>query len=332
MDMRNSSLQSAQFKSVPLSQINLEDDTFRITTRIDVNDLIGSIRHEGLINPPLLAKRSFRFTIVSGFRRIVACRHLGKKKIVARILDPGLSSLECLRWAIADNSLQRSLNLIETSRCLQKLSSFLNNSKQLAETASHFGLPANLSIINKIKTLCLLPGPVQNSILADTVSLSTGIELGSLEPENGIAFAQLFDQLKISLNKQREIIMLVKEIARREKSSIKDVLEDSHLKEIMHNKKLDRSQKSRKIRYHLRQIRFPRISKTEQNFESHLKRLKLGKNIKLIPPKEFESATYVLNLTFSNLSEFNELRTQIEKLIQHPSFKKILERNGEHFD
>jgi ParB family chromosome partitioning protein len=152
--MRKSDLPSAQLKSVPLSRIDTADDTFRITTRTRLDDLLASIPHEGLLNSPLVIGKASDFTIASGFRRIAACQKLGREDIPVRVLHPDIGPLKCLRIAIADNTCQRPLNLIETSRALQKLSGYLGTGKRLAESASILGLPSNLSIINKIKDLC----------------------------------------------------------------------------------------------------------------------------------------------------------------------------------
>ena len=318
-------LQPAQYQTVPLRQINLQNDDFRITTWEDVEDLLASIRHAGLISPPLLIKQTSGYTIVSGFRRVAACRKLGWSEIIARILEPELNHLACLRLAIADNAFQRPLNLIETSRAFQKLSSFSGSLKQLAETASNCGLPTNHSIINKIKNLCLLPLPIQNSILKDTISLSMANELAMLEPDTAVDFARIFEQLKLSLNKQREIVTLIGEIARREDISIRQVLAFETFLHILTDDDLDRGQKGRKIRSFLRQRRFPRIVKTEQNYNAHLKKLKLGQDIKLIPPKEFEGTTYTLNLNFTSLAHLKTIQSMLDKIIQHPSFEKIVE-------
>ena len=144
-----------QYRTVQLSQINLQNDEFHITTRGDVDDLVPSIRHAGLTTPPLLIEQPTGYTIVSGFRRVAACRKLGWTVVVARILEPELNHLEYLHISITDNALQRPLNLIETSRALQKLASFGDSPKQLAEAAIICGLPANYSIIGKVKDLCL---------------------------------------------------------------------------------------------------------------------------------------------------------------------------------
>ncbi|CAB1061302.1 hypothetical protein D1BOALGB6SA_6075 [Olavius sp. associated proteobacterium Delta 1] len=325
-------IQPAQYQTVPLTRINLQNDDFRITTCEDVEDLLASIQHAGLISPPLLIKQSSAYTIVSGFRRVAACRKLGWSEIIARILEPEFNHLACLRLAIADNALQRPLNLIETSRAFQKLSSFSGSLKQLAETASKCGLPTNHSIINKIKGLCRLPLPLQNSILNDTISLSMANELAMLEPDTAVDLARLFEQLNLSLNKQREIVTLIGEIARREDISIRQVLAFEAFQHILTDGDLDRGQKGRKIRSFLRQRRFPRIVKAEQYYNTHIKKLKLNHEIKLIPPKEFEGTTYTLNLNFTSLTHLKTIQSMLDEILQHASFKKIVEDKDPHSD
>ena len=323
--MQKSAIQSAHFQSIKLSRIDLQDDAFRITTRTDVSDLLKSIECDGLITPPLLIEKNSAFVVVSGFRRIAACLKLEWNEIPARILKPSVGTLECLRLAIAENALQRSLNLIETSRCLRKLSFFFTNAAQLAASASSLGLPDNPSIIDKIEGLSLLPRPIQDSILRDTISLAMAAELGSLDADLAIAFTRLFDQLKIGLNKQREIVTLVKEIARRDGLGNQEVIADKRFIEIMTHRDLDRNQKSRQLRSYLRRRRYPRIVKAEKKFEINRRNLKLGNDIKLIPPKDFEASHYGLNLKFTNFEQLKTIQTRLTKIIQHPDFKKIIE-------
>jgi ParB family transcriptional regulator, chromosome partitioning protein len=330
--MRNSTVQSAHFQSIALSGINLQDDTFRITTRTDVNDLLDSIQHDGLITPPLLIKKDSVFVIVSGFRRITTCLRLGWNDLIARILKSDLEDLDCLRLAIAENALQRSLNLIETSRCLYKLSLLAGDTRHLAKYASSLGLPDNPSIIDKIKSLCLLPRLVQNSIQADTISLAMAKELESLDSDIAISFTKIFDQLKIGMNKQKEIVTLVKEIACREGLSTHEVMKENHFIEILAHQDFDRGQKSRKLRDYLRQRRYPRIAAAENKFEIDRKNLSLGNDIKLIPPKDFEATIYRLNLAFSNLENLKTLLSRLNKVIQQPDFKKILGYKIHHPD
>jgi ParB family chromosome partitioning protein len=324
--MPTKDIPSAQSKSVPLSRLDTTDDTFRITTRTSVDDLLASLRHDGMLNPPLVIGKASDFTIVSGFRRIAACQKLGREDIPVRVLHPDIGPLKCLRIAIADNTCQRPLNLIETSRALQKLSGYVGTGKRLAESASILGLPSNLSIIIKIKDLCLLPEIIQDGILNDAISLSTAGDLKKLASDCAVAFAQLFSEFKLSLNKQREILTLVKEIARRDSISEQKVMEDRQLQDIIIDQDLDRGQKTRELRAYLRQRRFPQIVKAEAIFEYQRKQLNLGNDFKLIPPKDFEGTTYTLNMSFSSIAQLKALHTKLDRMIKHPSLKKIIER------
>ena len=320
---------SFRLRSVPLAHINLTDDTFRITTRTDIKELAASIADIGLLNPPLIIKKQSTFTLVSGFRRVSACHKLGWSDIFTRILNPNLSNARCLRIAIADNAFQRPLNLIETSRCIHKLLRDELNEQQLAKISSVLGLPANPSVIRKLSKLCLLPVSIQENILTGTISLSMANELESLDTESAVALASLFAKLKMGLNKQREIAMLVKEIAKREHISPQVVLEKAFLFGITEDRDLDKGQASRKIRHFLRKWRFPELNRAQQHYEKHVKNLKLGRSIHLIPPKDFEGNAYTLTMSFTNFSELQTLRKRLEQLTRNPSIKAILERQSE---
>ena len=316
---------SYQLQKVPLSRIDTGDDTYRITTRSNIEDLLISIRHDGLLNPPLVFPRTTNFTVVGGFRRIAACRKLGLAKIMVHVLGSNLSALECLRIAIADNAFQRPLDLLETSRALYKLATHSHPGSHLNELAASLGLPSNPSIIKKVKDLCLLPEEIQAGILDDTISLSMAGDLKVLPPDCAAAFGKLFGEFKLSLNKQREIVTWVKEIARREGIAEQTVLESRHLRAIIDDRDRDRGQRAREIRSYLRQRRYPQIVKAEAKFENQRRRLNLGSNINLIPPKNFEATNYTLNLSFNSIAQLKTLHTKIHQLIQLPEFKQIVE-------
>ena len=313
-------------KIVKLSLIDSNDDSFRITTQINSDHLMDSIDNVGMLNLPLLIEKKSGYKIVCGFRRIEACRRLGWTDVEARILDSDTKSLECVKYAIADNSLQRPLNLIEQSRSINMLYGFFKDVSALGKALSVMGLPDNPSIIKKIKELHRLPGFVQNGILSNTISLAMALELGRLKLEAGECLAKLFQTLTLSLNKQREILSLVKEISLREDISILKVIENDNLQKILTNKNLDRNQKIRKIRIYLKQRRFPVITAAEKEFEKHVKKLKLGSGTKLIPPDNFEGTTYTLKLFFKNLIELKNRKASIDALIKNPSLNKILDR------
>ncbi len=285
---------------------------------------MDSIRHVGLLNLPLLLEKKSRYIILCGFRRIEACRRLDRLDVKARILDSDTKKLECARYAVTDNAFQRPLNLIEKSRSIGMLSKFFTDNRRLSKEMSLLGVPCHESIIKRIKDICCFSKPLQNSILSENISLALALELHKMSKDVEDGFVKLFNVLKLSVNKQREIVTLIKEIALREDIPTAQVLEGQPLKRILNDEDLDKNQKTRKIRTYLKQRRFPAITRAEQVFEEHRQNLKLGTGIKLIPPDNFESPTYFLKFSFKDLNELKNLKEIFDPLIENSSLKKIL--------
>ncbi|MCJ7540672.1 MAG: ParB/RepB/Spo0J family partition protein [Desulfobacterales bacterium] len=325
--MSNSPQQPMRFreKIVNLSQIDFSDDAFRITTEKQVDDLMRSINHVGIMHLPLLLKKETTYTIVCGFRRIEACRRLNWFKLEAMILEADTMRLKCIKYAITDNAFQRPLNLIEKSRSIEMLFDFFKDINRLSEELSVLGLSEHPSMIKKLKGICHLPKPLQNSILSNTISLSMLLELAGMSWDDAKDFITLFNTLKLSLNKQREIVTMVKEIAIREDKSILQVIEESHLKKILMNEDLDKNQKAHNIRIYLKQRRFPSIAVIEKSYEKYRQKLNLKSGFKLIPPINFESSTYTLQLSFNNMTQLKGLKTAFDAIMENPSLKKIVD-------
>ncbi|MDO9566818.1 MAG: ParB/RepB/Spo0J family partition protein [Candidatus Desulfaltia sp.] len=313
-----------KIKTVPVSCIDSEDNTYRITTKTKIDDLINSINKVGLINPPLLIAKGSAFIVICGFCRIEACRYLGCAALEAKILDSDTSRLQCAKIAITDNTMQRPLNLIEKSKALSMLSIFYKDSISLSKAASELGLPENPDLIKKIKNICCLPLSVQDHILSNTIPLSIAVELGMLEQAAAVLLANLFHEFKLSLNKQKEIITLIKEIAFLENISIMEALRKCDFPDILNREDIDRTQKTQIIRTYLKQRRFPEITRAKREFENNVSALKLGSGIKLIQPADFEGQTYMLNLRFNTIKELQERAVKLNSIVKNPILEKIL--------
>ena len=312
-------------KVVNLSQIDFNDDAFRITTEKQVDDLMHSINHVGIMHLPLLLEKEATHTIVCGFRRIEACRCLNWSRLEAMVLEPDIRRLKCIKYAITDNAFQRPLNLIEKSRSIEMMSDFFKDINRLSEELSVLGLSEHPSMIKKLQGICHLPVPLQNSILSNTISLPIVLELSGMSENDATGFIKLFNILKLSLNKQREILTMVKEIAMREDKTILQVIDESHLKKILMDENLDKNQKTHNIRIYLKQRRFPTIVNTEKSYEEYHQKLNLERGIKLIPPTNFESPTYTLQLSFNNTTQLKGLKTAFDALVKNPYLKNIVD-------
>ncbi len=309
---------------IPLTKIDTEDDTYRITTRSSTDDLTASMQRVGLLNPPLLAQKAGGYIPVSGFRRIAACRRLNYQTVEAGILDKETPRLQEVMIAVSDNTLQRKLNLIETARALRLLTQYVPDPTDRVRLSADLGLPNNPNHIEKIIKLLKLPTPVQSAVADDTVSLSIAMAMDRFEPDAAIYLCRLFCDLKLGFNKQREILTRVEEIAAREGISASRLLHCRAFQSIVSHKDSDRTQKQQSIRKYLKQRRYPHMTKSEAQFESNRKHLNLGRHITLEPPAYFEDRAYTLKIQFVRLSELAEHVESLHELVKNPSMEKIL--------
>lgn len=311
--------------SIALSSINSEDSAFHISTQSQNHKLVAAIQQMGLLHPPILKQRDSGYGIVCGFRRIEACRQIGWSEVPAFILDPDTPDSACALYAIADNSFQRPLNLIEISRSLYLLSSHFKDESVQLKYASLLGLSTHRTHMKKIEKICHLPKPIQDSILADTLSLAVALDLSELDSKTAVALVRLFDQLNIGLNKQRQLILLFKEIAQRENTTVYNLMNEKEVRQILNNTELDRVQISQQIKSYLKKRRYPTITQFRKDFEKQVKALKLGNSVSLIPPKDFEGTTYTLTLRYDSHAELKDLKSKLDRVVQSAGLKRILE-------
>jgi ParB family transcriptional regulator, chromosome partitioning protein len=313
-------------KNIHISRIKIENRKFRISTQEDIDLLVKSIERIGLINSLVILPQNDEFIILCGFKRLEAALALGWTKIRASILPPHTPKISCVRLCISDNSFQRQLNLIEISKALALLKESFGSDKAVVEEAALLGLPADIKYLKKIEPLFQMPEPVQKGILSNSISLSTAWELSRMPTTEAIAFAEIFSALNCSLNKQREIITLVKEISICENKSVICLLMEDRIANIVYKDNLDKNIKTSRLRSDLRRRRYPRITEAEKVFFTQIEKLRLNGKFRLIPPQDFEGDTYRLTLDFKNLQDLIQHKEKLDEIIINPEFKKILTR------
>jgi ParB family chromosome partitioning protein len=255
----------------------------------------------------------------------MACQSLGFSAIEAKIAGPKMAVLECAKIAIADNSFERNLNLVELSRALNLLNNTLDDRTVFYDTARTLGLPDNNSVIEKIMKIKQLPWIVQEGIINGAISLPVAIDLGDLDKESSEFLTKLFNDLHLSLNKQRELLVLIREISLRDNISIKNLFEEEEIRIILKDDLLDCPQIAGRLRVQLRKRRFPAIADAEEKFEEYVRSLKLKGKVKIIPPMNFEGSVYNIQLAFGSLDDLKSCRECLDKIINHPQTRIFLE-------
>lgn len=135
----------------------------------EVAELAASIAEVGLLHPPLVrpVHGSKLFEIVSGERRVMACRTLGYEKIQVLVraqIDHTISA----KAALIENMQRVDLNPIEVAKAILALMTELKCTQE--EIASKIG--KKRSTVANFLRLLQLPGHIQEAISSGSISMA----------------------------------------------------------------------------------------------------------------------------------------------------------------
>jgi len=315
----------AQRRRISLRQIDASDLTFRITTRQDTADIEPSIARMGLLHPPVLHSLPQGFRVVCGFRRITAVRKLGLKSLSVIVLPPETEMFACVQWAIGENALQRPLNPIEQSRALRLLAASLPANRSLEEEAAVLGLPSNRVLVDKLRRLGRLCRPIQEEVLAERLSLPMALELAAYPEEVAAGLVKLFAALRLGLNRQREMLTLLHEIAAREDRNLGELLAEPLMQSYLDSGSDNLPAAAGRLLEQLRRRRFPRIRRRFDELQKIAASLQPGAGIRLSPPADLEAPTWHLAFGFQSIEELQDRLQRIRNLSRDPHLRKTLE-------
>lgn len=313
------------YATVPLDRIWDEDTTYRISTDPLPQRLKASIAEIGLITPPLLKPQGHRFIIVSGFRRIAICRMLEREHVTAACLTSKVSNVQSALMAIADNATQRDLNIVELARACCLLDNICQG-HGLQQLFLSAGLDANPDLFTKLKRINQMPQVVHRGLVDQTIALSTALRLNEYENLHFIeVLSNLLHELDLSLNRQRELLDWIDAIAKRDKLSVSEVLNDEPLKNLRQDSTLDPGHKTNLIRQYFKQRRYPNISAFERNYQQCAKTLKLPKGVELTPPANFEGRLFTFKIGFKEQPELLQLLENLQQLVKDKALNKLID-------
>jgi len=108
------------FFDIPLELIIVEG---QIRSRIDQEGEaflahVESIREKGVLEPVIVTPRDGKYLLISGERRLLACRKLGLATIPARVIDAVTAKDEILSLQLTENLQREDLDPIDTAQAV----------------------------------------------------------------------------------------------------------------------------------------------------------------------------------------------------------------------
>ncbi|MCK4423585.1 MAG: ParB/RepB/Spo0J family partition protein [Candidatus Omnitrophica bacterium] len=153
-----------------------------------LNELIDSIRSQGVIQPVLVRKKEKGYELIAGERRWRAAKELGLEKIPVIIKEA--TDDQSLAISLIENIQRENLNPIEEAKAYQRLAHEFNLTQE--EIAAKVG--KDRTSVANITRLLKLPAAIQENVSRGTLSMGHARALLSI------------DNLKKQINLSKSII------------------------------------------------------------------------------------------------------------------------------
>ncbi len=314
-------------QGIPLEQIDLSDESFSVNYLPDLTRLRSSIEEIGLIQPVLLKKRSNGYQIISGFRRISVVKELGKPEIESRVLgEKEKDEFRLFSLSLHENLTTRGFNTVEKAIALNKLIGRFQIDPRLVikNFLPALTLEPNEKILNTYLSLAGMEDEIKQYVLKEEVSRSNIRRLSGLTPDDRMAFLFLASPLRLGENRLKEILTLLEEISRTNRCRIREIVGRPEIKTVLSQEELTPSQKTDRVKKVLRDLRYPKMRRLEQEFEKKRKGLGLPSNISLHPQPFFEGKGLRIEFQFETTEEYRAILDSLSSLAEKKELEEML--------
>jgi ParB/RepB/Spo0J family partition protein len=314
-------------EQIALRSVDLEDFFFVITFAPDLSSLHASIARGGLLHPPILQPTISKghYRVVSGYKRLLALQKLGADEVSACI-STGEDDLSLFLMNLEENLGSRQLNVIEKALALDKLSRQFGLSREdiLGKYLPRLELGSDPKTLDLYLSIAQLEDEIKRALASDRLSVAAAQQLTSLPLADRMTFIRLVEALRLGKSLQRELLVLLTDLARKEKTSFSEILAPVKVASAMKGKAAQAPLQARRVRQLLIERRYPRYSQAVERFEKLRERLQLPAHILLQAPPFFEGQSWRLVVTFRNREELEAARKALDALADNPLADELL--------
>jgi len=315
-------------QKIPISHIDLTDETFSVNFRPDLRRLRSSIEEIGLIQPVLLRKKQDGYQIICGFRRIIIIEEIGGSDILSMVLDEEeKDDLQLFFMSLHENLTTRGFNTVEKAVALDKLvhQFHVDPIVVIKKYLPQFDLEADEKILNTYLSLIPMEEEIKRYVLKEEVSRTNIRRISSFSSKDRMALLSLISPLKLGENRLREILTFLEEITKRDRLTIREIVKRPEIQAILSHRELTPSQRADRMKKALLGLRYPRMHSMEGKFEKKRKELNMPSNVFLYHLPFFEGKGLKVEFQFETVDEYRSMLSSLSKLADKKEFKEILQ-------
>ena len=317
-------------REVPLSEIDFEDETFRITEDFCLDPMMASLQAVGQIHPVILAESrgSGSYRIVCGFRRLQGLRSMGRATAAAGFpAGPEPDTLALFLLALWDKAAQRPLSPLEAARALSTLKQVCGQSDEVLveRFLPLLGLSRHCNVLQAFLNLHLLHPELRRLLKDGHLTLSSAERLADAPLSEQEMLAPVLCKIRLSASLQREVLELCDDLAAIHRTTTAGILNGEVILSIAGDPNLSPYQKGEKIRRHLARRRNPRLTSAHDAFLAEKKRLNLPGHVQLSSDPYFESPQLEVSFKVSSARAFRETAEALERAARTPALEGLFE-------
>jgi ParB family chromosome partitioning protein len=316
------------FQKIPISHIDLADETFSVNFLPDLRRLRSSIEEIGLIQPVLLRKKPDGYQIICGFRRVFILEEIGGSDILSMVLDEEeKDDLRLFFTSLYENLTTRGFNTIEKAIALDKLvhQFQVDSVTVIKKYLPMFDLEADEKILNTYLSLMQMEDEIKKYVLKEEVSRTNIRRFSSFSSKDRMALLSLISPLKLGENRLREILTFLEEITKRDRLTIREILKRPEIQAVLSHQELTPPQRADRMKKALMGLRYPRMHNMEMKFEKKRKELNLPANVSLLHQPFFEGKGLKMEFHFETVEEYRSMLSTLSRLSDKKEFKEMIE-------
>jgi ParB family chromosome partitioning protein len=301
-----------------LDDINLGDERFRTSYFFPLDPFVRSLKRVGLVSPPVVCIREGSYVLVTGWKRILACREISLSPLSVLEAEEK-PDLEMFLLAFFENLATREFGLAEKAEVVRRLEGFGETAEAVVRSyLPLLDLPADRAVRDLLIKLSRTGDDVKKFIRSKNPPLHVVRPLLELIPEEQAFLVPWL--LMLGQNKQRELLEDLEEIEARDGTGLQELLASPGIREALVSSSLPAVQRSERLRAFLREKRFPLYSSWRESFEKARRGLGWPEDIGLAPSPFFEGEDLTVEFSFRSREEFLERLGRLEALASKKDF------------
>jgi len=306
--------------NIPISKIDFDDDTYLLGSRIDSPLLLNSIKEIGLINPPVLRDKNHVYQIISGYKRLKACKELGIEEVFSRVYKSGeISNEECLKIVFYEN--QEILSDMERAELLLKFKRLcgLEQNELTQRVLPFLGIVPSRKNFEKYKRLAELEREIKDAFYSQKISIEQVIILSEMPSPIRIEILnRVLLKSKMNTNETREVVREIIDITARDKRDVKEIIDEIEIKIGQRDVKTDL------LRREVKLMRYPMLARVEEEFKGCLKSLNLPKDVTVHHPPFFEGNYIEFRMKIESAQRLSEILSYLASVLHNGLLNKLL--------